>query len=113
MTDALSLLWPPFLVALCLVGIHALFGLEILRRNVIFVDLALAQIAALGATVAFMLGHAVGSAGSIAYSLGFALAAAALLASTRLWSGSGRVSQEALIGVIYVVAAAANAKPSE
>ena len=106
MTDAISLLWPPFLVALCLVGIHALFGLEILRRNVIFVDLALAQIAALGATVAFMLGHAVGSAGSIAYSLGFALAAAALLASTRLWSRSGRVSQEASIGVIYVVAAA-------
>jgi zinc/manganese transport system permease protein len=107
MTDAFSLLWPPFLVALCLVGIHALFGLEILRRNVIFVDLALAQIAALGATVAFMLGHAVGSAGSIAYSLGFALAAAGLLASTRLWSVSARVSQEALIGVIYVVAAAA------
>ena len=106
MTDAFFLLWPPFLVALCLVGIHALFGLEILRRNVIFVDLALAQIAALGATVAFMLGHAVGSAGSIAYSLGFALAAAALLASTRLWSRSGRVSQEASIGVIYVVAAA-------
>jgi zinc/manganese transport system permease protein len=105
MTDAISLLWLPFLVALCLVGIHALFGLEILRRNVIFVDLALAQIAALGATVAFMLGHAVGSAGSISYSLGFALAAAALLASTRRWSG--RVSQEALIGVIYVVAAAA------
>jgi zinc/manganese transport system permease protein len=105
MTDAFFLLWPPFLVALCLVGIHALFGLEILRRNVIFVDLALAQIAALGATVAFMLGHAVGSAGSMAYSLGFALAAAALLASTRRWSG--RVSQESLIGVIYVVAAAA------
>jgi zinc/manganese transport system permease protein len=107
MTDAFFLLWPPFMVALCLVGIHALFGLEILRRNVIFVDLALAQIAALGATVAFMLGHAVGSAGSIAYSLGFALVAAALLASTRLWSVSARVSQEALIGVIYVVAAAA------
>ena len=109
MSDAISLLFPPFLVALCLTGIHALFGLEILRRNVIFVDLALAQIAALGATVAFMLGHAVGSAGSVAYSLGFALAAAALLASTRIWSGSGsgRVPQEALIGVIYVVAAAA------
>ena len=105
MSDTISLLLPPFLVALCLTGIHALFGLEILRRNVIFVDLALAQIAALGATVAFMLGHAVGSAGSVAYSLCFALAAAALLASTRQWSG--RVPQEALIGVIYVVAAAA------
>ena len=105
MADTISLLFPPFLVALCLTGIHALFGLEILRRNVIFADLALAQIAALGATVAFMLGHAVGSAGSVAYSLCFALAAAALLASTRQWSG--RVPQESLIGVIYVVAAAA------
>ena len=104
MNDAIALLLPPFMVALCLTGIHALFGLEILRRNVIFVDLALAQIVALGATVAFMLGHAVGSAESTAYSLGFALAAAALLASTRRWSVS--VPQEALIGVIYVMAAA-------
>ena len=57
MTDALLLLWPPFLVAVCLVGIHTYFGIQVLTRNVIFVDLALAQIAALGATVAFMLGH--------------------------------------------------------
>jgi zinc/manganese transport system permease protein len=57
MTDALTLLWPPFLVALCLIGIHTYFGIQVLARNVIFVDLALAQIAALGTTVAFMLGH--------------------------------------------------------
>jgi len=43
-------------VAICLVGIHTYFGIEVLRRKVIFVDLALAQIAALGATVAFLLG---------------------------------------------------------
>ena len=57
MTEALGFLWPSFLVAVCLVGIHAYFGIQVLSRNVIFVDLALAQIAALGATVAFMLGH--------------------------------------------------------
>jgi len=57
MSDALQLLWPPFLVALCMLGIHVYFGIEVLRRKVIFVDLALAQIAALGTTVAFMLGH--------------------------------------------------------
>ena len=105
MSDAVSLLWPPLLVALCLIGIHTYFGIEVLRRKVIFVDLALAQIAALGATVAFMLGHPAQSAAAYGYSLGFTLAAALILAFTRAWSQ--RVPQEALIGVIYVVAAAA------
>jgi len=104
MTEALNLLWLPFLAALVLTGIHAYLGLQVLARNIIFVDLALAQIAALGATVAFMLGHPVSSAGSYAYSLIFTLAAAMLLAATRTWSG--RIPQEALIGVLYVVAAA-------
>lgn len=105
MADALNLLWLPFLVSVVLVGIHTYLGLQVLARNIIFVDLALAQIAALGATVAFMLGHAVGSPGSYAYSALFTLVAAMLLAATRNWSG--RIPQEALIGVIYVVAAAA------
>jgi zinc/manganese transport system permease protein len=72
---------------------------------VIFVDLALAQIAALGATVAFMLGHPTQAPATYGYSLAFTLLAALLLAFTRAWSS--RVPQEALIGVIYVVAAAA------
>ncbi len=105
MTDALLLLWPALVVAFCLVGIHTYFGIEVLRRNVVFVDLALAQIAALGATVAFMLGHPAQGAATYAYSLGFTLVAAVLLAGTRAWSA--RIPQEALIGVIYVVAAAA------
>jgi zinc/manganese transport system permease protein len=104
MTDVLSLLWPPFVVAICLVGIHTYFGIEVLRRKVIFVDLALAQIAALGATVAFLLGHPVQSAAAYGYSLAFTLVAAVVLAFTRAWST--RIPQEALIGVIYVVAAA-------
>jgi zinc/manganese transport system permease protein len=105
MADALGLLWLPFIVSVVLVAIHAYLGLQVLARNIVFVDLALAQIAALGATVAFMLGHPVNSAGSYGYSLLFTLGAALLLASTRSWST--RVPQEALIGVIYVVAAAA------
>ena len=105
MSDALVFLWPPFLVAVCLVGIHAYFGIQVLARNVIFVDLALAQIAALGATVAFMLGHPAQSVATYGYSLAFTLLAAVLLAFTRAWGT--RVPQEALIGVIYVVAAAA------
>jgi zinc/manganese transport system permease protein len=105
MTDALALLWPPFLVALCLIGIHTYFGIQVLARGVIFVDLALAQIAALGTTVAFMLGHPMQSQAGYGYSLAFTLLAALLLAFTRGWSG--RIPQEALIGIIYVVAAAA------
>jgi zinc/manganese transport system permease protein len=105
MIEALTFLWPSFLVAVCLVGIHAYFGIQVLVRKVIFVDLALAQIAALGATVAFMLGHPAQSPATYGYSLAFTLLAAVLLALTRSWST--RVPQEALIGVIYVVAAAA------
>ena len=103
--DVFALLWPPFLVGVVLVGIHTYLGLHVLSRNIVFVDLALAQIAALGATLAFMLGHPVSSVASYGYSLFFALCAAMLLATTRGWSG--RISQEAIIGVIYVVAAAA------
>jgi len=105
MIEPLLFLWPSFLVAVCLVGIHAYFGIQVLARKVIFVDLALAQIAALGATVAFMLGHPAQSPATYGYSLSFTLLAAVLLAFTRSWGT--RVPQEALIGVIYVVAAAA------
>jgi zinc/manganese transport system permease protein len=105
MIEPLGFLLPAFLVAVCLVGIHVYFGIQVLARGVIFVDLALAQIAALGATVAFMLGHSAQSLAAYGYSLGFTLLAAVLLACTRAWGT--RVPQEALIGVIYVVAAAA------
>src|SRR5260370_16992178 len=103
MIEALEFLWPSFLVAVCLVGIHAYFGIQVLTRNVIFVDLALAQIAALGATVAFMLGHPAQSLATYGYSLTFTLLAAVLLAFTR--ACATRVPPEALIGVIYLVAA--------
>jgi zinc/manganese transport system permease protein len=105
MNQVVLFLWPPFVVAICLVGIHAYFGIQVLRRKVIFVDLALAQTAALGATVAFMLGHPAQSTATYSYSLVFTFLAAALLAFTRQWAG--RVPQEAWIGVIYVIAAGA------
>src|SRR5436309_15851341 len=102
MIEALGFLLPAFLVAVCLVGIHVYFGIQVLARQVIFVDLALAQIAALGATVAFMLGHPPQSPATYGYSLGFTLLAAALLAFTKAWAT--RVPQPALIGVTYVAA---------
>lgn len=103
MSEVLALLGPPFAVSLMLVAIHAYFGIQVLRRKVVFVDLALAQVAALGATVAFMLGHPTQGAAAYGYSLAATLLAAFLLAFTRQWAR--RVPQEALIGVVYVTAA--------
>ncbi|HZG38404.1 MAG TPA: iron chelate uptake ABC transporter family permease subunit, partial [Nodosilinea sp.] len=105
MEDALQLLTIPFLVALVLIGIHTYLGIHVLSRNVVFVDLALAQISALGATVAFMLGHMPQTAAAYGYSLVFTVAGAAILSLSRQWTG--RVSQETFIGVVYVVSAAA------
>jgi zinc/manganese transport system permease protein len=104
-TDAIDLLALPLAASLLLVAIHTALGIQVLARGVIFVDLALAQVAALGATVAFMLGHPVAGPATFGYSLAFTLAAALVLAGSRGWSA--RIPQEALIGVLYVVAAAA------
>src|SRR5438874_12838839 len=104
MTEALAFLWPSFLVAVCLVGIHTYFGIQVLARNVIFVDLALAQIAALGATVAFMLGHSAQSLATYGYSLAFTFVVALLLAFSCV--GAKRVSHDVLVGALDVVATA-------
>ena len=104
MIEAFQFLWPSFLVAVALVGIHAYFGIQVLARKVIFVDLALAQIAALGATVAFMLGHPAQSTGNLRLFAHIHFACRRPVGLYRAWGT--RVPQEALIGVIYVVAAA-------
>jgi zinc/manganese transport system permease protein len=101
------LAWP-LVAALVLAAIHAWLGLHVLARGVIFVDLALAQVAALGVTVALLAGHAPHAFGAYGYALTFTAAGAALLASLR---GHARglpaaIPQEALIGVVYAVAAA-------
>lgn len=103
--DWLQLLAIPFLVALVLTGIHTYLGIHVLSRNIIFVDLALAQISALGATVAFLLGYYPQSIAAYGYSLAFTIGGAVILSFSRSWTG--RVSQETFIGVVYVVSAAA------
>jgi zinc/manganese transport system permease protein len=80
-------------------------GIHVLSRNIIFVDLALAQISALGATVAFLLGYYPQSIAAYGYSLAFTIGGAVILSFSRSWTG--RVSQETFIGVVYVVSAAA------
>jgi zinc/manganese transport system permease protein len=97
---------PPFVACLLLVAIHSYLGLHVIAREVIFVDLSLAQMAALGATVG-LLGHAdLGSLLSLLYALAFTAAGAGIFAMTRTRE-RGPVPQEAIIGIVYVVATAA------
>src|SRR6267143_1808040 len=72
--DVLAFAALPLAAAIVFTGIHTWFGLQVLRRNVVFADLALAQISALGATVAAVAGHNVQSAAGYVYTLLFAAA---------------------------------------
>lgn len=96
----------PLVACLLLPGILVYYGLHIIRREVIFVDLALAQVATLGTCVCLYLGHDAADPHNYFWSLGFTLAGALLFTFTRPHKHA-RVPQEALIGIIYVVAAAA------
>jgi zinc/manganese transport system permease protein len=101
----IELLLPPFIAAMIILVTHAYFGLHVIQREVIFVDLALAQIAALGSTVAFMLGAAHGSVEGYVSSFVFTLLGALIFSVSRLEDSP--VPQEALIGITFVVASAA------
>ena len=74
----LDFLWLPFLACLVLTGIHVYLGLHVLARGLIFVDLALAQVAALGISVAFLAGHPIQSDAAYWYALAFTVGGAAL-----------------------------------
>ena len=103
-SDLLALMWVPFLMCLVLTGIHAYLGFHVIAREVVFVDIALAQIAALGATAAFLFGFELETWQSYVSGLGFTVLGALVLALTR--SRERHVSQEAVIGVVYAVSAA-------
>ena len=104
--EILSFLLLPFLTGLVLTGIHAYLGVHVVERGVIFVDLSLAQIAALGTTVAFLNGYDLHSGVSYFWSLGFTIVGAAIFALTRVHRET-RIPQEAIIGIVYSVSAAA------
>lgn len=105
MLDILKFMAAPFAACLVLIGIHGYFGLHVLAREVIFIDIALAQIAALGTTVAFLFHISPESAWAYFFSLGFTLIAAAVYSFTRLKKQV--IPQEAIIGITYAAAAAA------
>jgi zinc/manganese transport system permease protein len=106
MLEMLEFMAAPFAACVVLVGIHAYLGLHVLLRGVIFVDLALAQIAALGTVIALVAGHPPGSYATITFSLGAAKLGAAVFSITRM--RSSRVPQEAIIGLTFVIASAAS-----
>lgn len=104
--EMLEFLVLPFMAGLVLTGIHAYLGVHVVERGVIFVDLSLAQIAGLGTTVALLAGYDVHSNISYFWSLAFTIAGAAVFALTRVHHET-RIPQEAIIGIVYAVSAAA------
>jgi zinc/manganese transport system permease protein len=104
MTDFLrSMAWP-FAACLVLTGIHVYLGIHVIARKVIFVDLALATIAALGAVWAALLGWDIhhDTWAVKGFSLGFTFLGAAVFSFTRM--KHERVPHEAVIGIAYAVA---------
>src|SRR5262245_14808545 len=98
----------PFAASLILTGIHAYLGVHVVERGVIFVDLSLAQIAALGATIALLLPMSGGDphSGFVYWvSLAFTFIGAFVFSTIR--SRRARIPQEAIIGICYAVASAA------
>jgi zinc/manganese transport system permease protein len=108
-TSMLEFLAPPFVASLILTGIHAYLGVHVVERGVIFVDLSLAQIAALGATIALLMPVSGGDAHApVVYwiSLAFTFIGAAVFSTIRV--KRARIPQEAIIGISYAVASAAS-----
>jgi zinc/manganese transport system permease protein len=103
--DTLAFLAAPFVASLILTGIHAYLGVHVVERGVIFVDLSLAQIAALGTTIAALYGVEPHSTTAYVVSLVFTFIGAAVFSTIR--GHRARIPQEAVIGICYAVASAA------
>jgi zinc/manganese transport system permease protein len=96
--------WLAIAFSLILAGIHADLGFHIVSRGVIFVDLSLAQIAALGAVFASILGVGHESILRYATALGFTIVGAWIVSIARI--RNERIPQEAFIGILYAASAA-------
>ncbi|MBZ5611219.1 MAG: metal ABC transporter permease [Acidobacteriia bacterium] len=103
--DTFHFLLAPFVASLILTGIHAYLGVHVVERGVVFVDLSLAQIAALGTTVAVLYGFDPHGRGSYWTSLAFTFLGAAVFSTVK--ARRTRIPQEAIIGISYAVASAA------
>jgi zinc/manganese transport system permease protein len=94
----IEIFFPPVLLVIVLVMIHAWFGKGVLERGIIFTDLAIAQFAALGSAVSLGYLH-----GAYLYpvTLGFALLCAVMISA----ASHRRLHLEAFIGILYVLGA--------
>ena len=101
----LDLIIVPFVATFIILLLHAYLGLHVIRRGVIFVDLAFAQVAAFGTTVAMIFGFETGTPVSYVFAFAFTLLAALIFSFTRM--EKSLVPQEAVIGIVYVLACAA------
>jgi len=107
-TSVLVFLAAPFVASLILTGIHAYLGVHVVERGVIFVDLSLAQIAALGATIALLLPITGGDPHApISYWVSLAFTFLGALVFSTIRTHRARIPQEAIIGICYAVASAA------
>jgi len=100
----LAILWPAFIAGLLVTATHVPLGMQVLERGIVFIDIAIAQVAALGVIVADYLGWSPTGVAVQVAALCAALACATLLTWTeRRWPQV----QEAIIGVVFVVASSA------
>jgi len=106
MAEMIDLLLLPFLTCLVMVSILGYLGLHVVKREIIFIDIALAQIAVVGAIMAHVVFHVHGhSVWSLACALGLVFLASGFYAVAR--RHLHRIPLEAVIGVSYAIAAAA------
>ncbi len=103
--QAVQVMLPAFALCVLMVGMLSYLGIHVIKREIIFVDLALAQIAALGALIAFILGIPLHTQASYWFSMALTAVAAAVFTLSR--TRESRVPQEAVIGLVYAIAAAA------
>ena len=98
----------PFAASLILTGIHAYLGVHVVERGVIFVDLSLAQFAALGATIALLFPGSGGDPhGGVVYSVSLVFTFIGALVFSQVRGHRAHIPQEAIIGICYAVASAA------
>ena len=103
MNDFITFMAAPALGCLVMSFIFTYFGIHVLKRGIVFIDLSMAQLAALGTTVAFALNLEEHSLETVLFSIGFVLIGALFFTLARVIAP--RISQEAVIGIVYVVAA--------
>ena len=115
MTTALTIMFAPFIACLTLVGIHGYYGIHVLKREIIFIDIAMAQIAARGGMIYMLLPaeiitehgiveYSAHGGTTISYIFSLLLVFIAALGFTLLKSEKLFASIEALIGITFAVA---------